>query len=260
MSSGLSLAAMAEVPVRWADHGQTLTAGRPVFEPDFALFPAMLGDEMVAAVYVAQPEGLSVEGAAVFGAGIAQAVRASESVGTRRAPEASPADEARLQMLSLLERNDWNIAAVARLLGVRPAARSTCGCAASGSSAGACRSSTRRCRSWDERSPAPRRARGQARPARRPGRDPAARAAEVVLGLPALRRSGPRRELAGDAVAGALLQRLVLDAEAGRLRRAQDGSRPRAGVADPRRVSRRLAHGARCCWPCSGSARQHCSC
>jgi hypothetical protein len=118
MSSGLSLAAMAEVPVRWAAHGEALTAGRPVFEPSFALFPAMLGDEMVAAVYVAQPEGLSVQGAAVFGAGIAQAVRASESVGTRRAPEASPADEARLQMLSLLERNDWNIAAVARLLGV----------------------------------------------------------------------------------------------------------------------------------------------
>jgi hypothetical protein len=118
MSSGLSLAAMAEVPVRWAHHGQTLTAGRPVFEPGFALFPAMLGDEMVAAVYVAQPEGLSVQGAAVFGAGIAQAVRASESVGTRRGREASPADEARLQMLSLLERNDWNIAAVARLLGV----------------------------------------------------------------------------------------------------------------------------------------------
>jgi hypothetical protein len=118
MSSGLSLAAMAEVPVRWADHAETLTAGRPVFESGFALFPAMLGDEMVAAVYLAQPEGLSVQGAAVFGAGIAQAVRASDSAGTRRRPEASPADEARIQMLSLLERNDWNIAAVARLLGV----------------------------------------------------------------------------------------------------------------------------------------------
>jgi hypothetical protein len=118
MSSGLSLAAMAELPARWADHGNALTAGRPVFEPAFALFPAMLGDEMVAAVYLAQPKGLSVQGAAVFGSGIAQAVRASDSVGTRRGPEASPADEARLQMLSLLERNDWNIAVVARLIGV----------------------------------------------------------------------------------------------------------------------------------------------
>ena len=118
MSSGLSLAAVAEMPVRWADHGEALAAGRPVFEPAFALFPAMLGNEMVAAVYLAQPEGLSAQGAAVFGAAIAQAVRASDTAGTRRAPEASPAEEARLQMLSLLERNDWNIAHVARLLGV----------------------------------------------------------------------------------------------------------------------------------------------
>ena len=118
MSSGLSLAAGAELPVRWADHGGDLAAGRPVVEPGFALFPAMLGDEMVAAVYLAQPEGLSAQGATVFGSAIAQAVRASDTVGTRRAPEASPAEEARLQMLSFLERNDWNIAAVARLLGV----------------------------------------------------------------------------------------------------------------------------------------------
>ena len=33
MSSGLSLAAVAELPVRWADHGGDLAAGRPVFEP-----------------------------------------------------------------------------------------------------------------------------------------------------------------------------------------------------------------------------------
>jgi hypothetical protein len=118
MSSGLSLNAGADLPIRWADHGGDLAAGRTVSEPAFALFPAMLGHEMVAAVYLAQPQGLSAQGAAVFGAAIAQAVRASDTVGTRRAPEASPAEEARLQMLSLLERNDWNIAAVARLLGV----------------------------------------------------------------------------------------------------------------------------------------------
>jgi hypothetical protein len=118
MSSGLSLAAVAELPVRWADHGDALAAGRTVLEPAFALVPAMLGDEMVAALYLAQPEGLSVQGAAVFGAAIAQAVRAADTVGTRRAPQASPAEEARLQMLSLLERNDWNIAEVARILRV----------------------------------------------------------------------------------------------------------------------------------------------
>ena len=55
----------------------------------------------------------------MFGAAIAQAVRASEARSGRGArPEASPTEEARLQMLSLLERNEWNIAEVARLLGV----------------------------------------------------------------------------------------------------------------------------------------------
>jgi hypothetical protein len=118
MSSGLSLAAVSELPVRWRDHGGALAAGGPVVEPGFALFPAMAGREMVAALYLAQPESPSVHDAAVFGGAIAQAVLASDSPETSRAPEASPAEQAKLQLLSLLQKNDWNIAEVARLLGV----------------------------------------------------------------------------------------------------------------------------------------------
>lgn len=119
MSAGLSLGAVAELPVRWADHGETLVSGRSVVEAGYALFPAMLGNEMVAALYLAQPESSTAADAWVFGAAIAQAVQASDEMpGARRLPEASPAEEARLQLLSLLERNDWNIAEVARLLGV----------------------------------------------------------------------------------------------------------------------------------------------
>ena len=119
LSAGLSLAAVAELPVRWADHREALAAGRPVVEPGFALLPAMLGEEMVAALYLAQPEGLAAGDARLFGAAIAQAVRAAEaSPGARRVPETSPTEEAKLHMLSLLERHEWNIAEVARLLGV----------------------------------------------------------------------------------------------------------------------------------------------
>ena len=119
LSAGLSLAAVAELPVRWADHREDLAAGRPVVEPGFALLPAMLGEEMVAALYLAQPEGLAAGDARLFGAAIAQAVRAAEaSPGARRVPETSPTEEAKLHMLSLLERHEWNIAEVARLLGV----------------------------------------------------------------------------------------------------------------------------------------------
>ncbi len=119
LSAGLSLAAVAELPVRWADHREALAAGRPVVEPGFALLPAMLGEEMVAALYLAQPEGLAAGDARLFGAAIAQAVQAAEaSPGARRVPETSPTEEAKLHMLSLLERHEWNIAEVARLLGV----------------------------------------------------------------------------------------------------------------------------------------------
>jgi transcriptional regulator of acetoin/glycerol metabolism len=79
----------------------------------------MLGDEMVAALYLAQPEGLAVNEARVFGAAIAQAVQASEAGAVARpVPSLSPTEETRLQLLSLLERHEWNIAEVARLLGV----------------------------------------------------------------------------------------------------------------------------------------------
>src|SRR5215471_17850246 len=119
MSVGLSLPAVSALPVRWADHASELTAGRSVVEPGFGLFPAMRGDDMVAALYLAQPEGLSTLDAAVFGTAIAHAVLAADSEEPRPAvPAASPAEQGRLQMLTLLEANDWNIAEVARRLGV----------------------------------------------------------------------------------------------------------------------------------------------
>jgi ActR/RegA family two-component response regulator len=119
LSAGLNLGAVAELPVRWADHREALAAGNSVVEPGFALLPAMVGNEMVAALYLAQPEGLAVSDARVFTTAIAQAVRAAEGAGaTPPTPRLSPTDEARLQLMSLLERHEWNIAEVARLLGV----------------------------------------------------------------------------------------------------------------------------------------------
>ena len=119
LSAGLNLSAVAELPVRWADHRAALAEGRAVVEAGFALLPAMLGDELVAVLYLAQPEDLAVGDARVFGAAIAQAVQAADAApGPRWAPETSPTEEARLQLLSLLERHEWNIAEVARLLRV----------------------------------------------------------------------------------------------------------------------------------------------
>jgi ActR/RegA family two-component response regulator len=119
MSAGLHLAAAAELPVRWADHAADLQAGRSVIESGYALFPALRGGELVAALYLAQPESLSLPQAAIFTTAIAEAVAAAESSEVRPpAPQPSPAEQGRLQLLTLLERTDWNIAEVARLLGV----------------------------------------------------------------------------------------------------------------------------------------------
>jgi ActR/RegA family two-component response regulator len=118
LSVGLNLAAVAELPVRWADHAETLTDGRSVLEPGFGLFPAMRGGEMVAALYLAQPEGLSAADAAVFGTAIAHAVLASEAGEPRPEAQVSPAEQGRLQLLTLLNQTDWNIAEVARRLDV----------------------------------------------------------------------------------------------------------------------------------------------
>ena len=73
----------------------------------------------MAALYLAQPLGQAVADARLFGTAIAQAVLAAQQgEGPSRLPELNPTEEARLQMLSLLERHEWNIAEVARLLSV----------------------------------------------------------------------------------------------------------------------------------------------
>jgi transcriptional regulator of acetoin/glycerol metabolism len=74
----------------------------------------MLGEELVAALHLAQPLGPAV--ARASSAARSRAVLASKQVEDRAASDLAP--PSRLQMLSLLERHEWNIAEVARLLSV----------------------------------------------------------------------------------------------------------------------------------------------
>jgi len=63
--------------------------------------------------------GAETDDVGVRAAELGVAVQAAAAPGPRWAlPETSPSEEARLQLLSLLERHEWNIAEVARLLGV----------------------------------------------------------------------------------------------------------------------------------------------
>jgi len=119
LSAGLNLSAVTELPMRWEDHRDALAAGQSVLEPGYALVPAMLGRDMVAVLYLAQPQGVAVADARVFSAAIAQAVLAADaSPVAARSPETSSTQEAKVHMMSLLDRSEWNIAEAARRLGV----------------------------------------------------------------------------------------------------------------------------------------------
>jgi transcriptional regulator with GAF, ATPase, and Fis domain len=100
-----------------------------------AVFPVFDGDELVALLYVdsAEPhfcQGSDVERLAKFAGMLARAVR-PEAAPTEATPDAGEAmaweaylertpvqDIERQKLLLLLDRNDWNIARVARLMGV----------------------------------------------------------------------------------------------------------------------------------------------
>jgi hypothetical protein len=119
ISAGLTLGGLAELPRRWESHAPALAAGQQVIDAAFAFLPALLDGQLVAAVYLHQPDSSAWSDGRVFGTAIAQAARAADTAGGPvRLPEASPTEEAKLQLLSLLERNEWNLAKVARLMGV----------------------------------------------------------------------------------------------------------------------------------------------
>ena len=119
ISAGLTLSGLAELPARWASHAAGLATGQQVVDKAFAMVPAMLDGKLMAVVYLVQPDTSVWSDGRVFGAAIAQAARAADPRAEPvRLPEASPTEEAKLQLLSLLERNEWNLAQVARLMGV----------------------------------------------------------------------------------------------------------------------------------------------
>ena len=246
MSAGLNLGAVSELPVRWADHREALEAGRAIVEPGFALLPAMLGEELVAALYLAQPQGQAVADARLFGTAIAQAVLASTADrGAESRPGAEP-HRGGAPAAALAPR-----AARVEHRGGRPAAERH---AAHRLHAPAQLRDRAQARTQDLQEDARGRMTDlqllvahavEARAPRAPRGDRVARAGEAVLVVrrstswPILARERPRLVLARP-----ILHPLVLGAEAGRLRRPQDGDRPRARLAGVRGLSRRGADGS----------------
>ena len=146
-SRGIDQHVLDAVETLWGRAKDQLRRGRPIYVPDtatdkdlacataggpasLAMFPVFDGDELVALLYVdsAEPhfcEASDVERLAQFSRMLARAVRpeqrppAPEPSGWEAYLERTPVpDIERQKLLLLLNRNEWNIARVARLMGV----------------------------------------------------------------------------------------------------------------------------------------------
>lgn len=119
VSEGLPLDCLAKLSARWKAHLAALRKGLAVVEKQFALAPVRQGGELVAALYLEEPHEFDADEIALFATALGHAVHAATAP-RGEAPLASlgSADLMKRQLLVMLENNAWNIARVARLMGV----------------------------------------------------------------------------------------------------------------------------------------------
>jgi hypothetical protein len=147
-SRGIDQHVLDAVETLWGRGKDQLRRGQPIYVPDtgtdedlasattggpasLAMFPVFDGDELVALLYVDSPEphfcqASDVERLAKFSRMLARAVRPEGEPSAREAArgweaylERTPVEEIeRQKLLLLLNKNEWNIARVARLMDV----------------------------------------------------------------------------------------------------------------------------------------------
>jgi len=130
---GFDVETVGTVQAAWAEHradlaaGQILQASNP--RATYAIAPLIEKGSVVALLYLDVPAGrewtaLDTGSLAAFGVAIAQAVIAAASASPALSPvqaylsQTSDEDIARERLLLLLVQNEWNIARVARIMGM----------------------------------------------------------------------------------------------------------------------------------------------
>jgi hypothetical protein len=119
LSCRLPLTGLASLPIRFQDHRDRLAKGEVVSSPGFALAP--IGEEgsgQIGWVYLESPRSADANELRPFLMGLAKAVGALDQPTGARIPSVNRADANRVNILRILEENDWNIARVSRELGV----------------------------------------------------------------------------------------------------------------------------------------------
>ena len=116
----LDLDQLAGVHASWASSRPRLADGSVIQEGDLLLAPIKEGTELVGVLYLDSPRGFDFEDTVTFRALLAKALHPPTvpvAVATYLANQ--PAHEMeREQLLQALQRNEWNIARVARKLGL----------------------------------------------------------------------------------------------------------------------------------------------
>ncbi len=119
LSYRLSLAGLGSLPIRFQDHRARLAKGEFVSATGFALAPVIAeADAPLGWVYLENPKAVDAKELKPFLLGIAKAVAALGESVSARVPNVNRADANRVNILRILEENDWNIARVSRELGV----------------------------------------------------------------------------------------------------------------------------------------------
>jgi DNA-binding NtrC family response regulator len=114
------LSRLAALERLWKADAKDLRAGRPVVGGGYNVLPLMDGRELTGLLYVEGGSGVEVKNPAVVALAAALKV-ARERPARRDAPEAEAVAGAELErrrLLAALDRHEWNIARVARLVGV----------------------------------------------------------------------------------------------------------------------------------------------
>ena len=117
-SWGLSLDDMVDVQPLWLRHEGWLFAGRPIEHEAAVILPLMEGPALLGVLYLKDPKNYDAAATAAWVLALTVSLRAAIYFeGSRVAyPEHAPSHRDRL--LRALNEKDWNIAAVARQLGV----------------------------------------------------------------------------------------------------------------------------------------------
>jgi hypothetical protein len=127
---GLDLERLTEIRAQWEHSRPTLERGRMRLEADSILAPVNDGDHLKGVLYLDRPHRFDEAETEMLRGLLARGLSAPSVPTTVAAflSAISPEDLAREHLLLILQRNEWNIARVARLLGVtRPTVYSRLG-------------------------------------------------------------------------------------------------------------------------------------